>query len=251
MDRRLQAFKRLLDIMDDLREKCPWDQKQTFESLRKLTIEETYELADAITEGDKSGIEEEVGDLLLHMVFYAKIGSETGDFDIESILNRISDKLVERHPHIYADVVVEDEEDVKRNWEMIKLKTGKKTLLGGVPKSLPAMVKAHRLQEKTAQVGFEWKTTDGVWEKMREEMDEFQQAIDSGTKQEQEEELGDILFNLVNLSRYYGLDPENALAKTNQKFKSRFDYIESHADKPLKEMSLEEMENLWQEAKKS
>lgn len=250
MDPRLAAFERLLTIMDDLREKCPWDKKQTFESLRKLTIEETYELADAITEGDLSGIEEEVGDLLLHMVFYAKLGSEQKAFDIESILNRISDKLVERHPHIYGDVEVNDAEDVKKNWEMIKMKSGKKSLLSGVPNSLPAMVKAHRLQEKTAQVGFEWPNTDGVWDKMKEEILEFEETLKDGNEADRESELGDILFNLINLARYYHLDPENALAKTNNKFKSRFEHIESNSPKPLKEMSLDEMEKLWQEAKK-
>lgn len=243
------AFERLLTIMDELREQCPWDRKQTFESLRKLTIEETYELAEAILEGDKKGISEEVGDLLLHMVFYAKLGEETGDFDIVSILHEECDKLVERHPHIYGDVEVADEEEVKRNWEQIKLKSGKKTVLGGVPSGLPALVKALRMQEKTATVGFEWDHIDDVWKKVEEEHAELQEAVANKNKAEIEDEFGDVLFALVNYARYLDIDPEAALERTNQKFKRRFNYIEKNAPRPLKEMSLNEMDALWNEAK--
>jgi XTP/dITP diphosphohydrolase len=246
----LEAFERLLIIMDDLREKCPWDKKQTLESLRNLTIEETYELCDAILEQDLKGIEEEIGDLMLHMVFYAKIGSETGDFDIASALNNVCDKLINRHPHIYGDVIVENEEDVKRNWEQIKLKEGKKSVLSGVPKSLPAMVKAYRMQEKTAKVGFEWDHIDDVYAKVEEEMGELQEAILLQNQNRVEEEFGDLLFSLINYARFINVDPETALEKTNLKFKKRFEYIEAHAPKSLEEMTLEEMDLLWEEAKK-
>jgi XTP/dITP diphosphohydrolase len=246
----LEAFERLLIIMDDLREKCPWDKKQTLESLRNLTIEETYELCDAILEQDLKGIEEEIGDLMLHMVFYAKIGSETGDFDIASALNNVCDKLINRHPHIYGDVIVENEEDVKRNWEQIKLKEGKKSVLSGVPKSLPAMVKAYRMQEKTAKVGFEWDHIDDVYAKVEEEMGELQEAILMQNQNRVEEEFGDLLFSLINYARFINVDPETALEKTNLKFKKRFEYIEAHAPKSLEEMTLEEMDGLWEEAKK-
>lgn len=249
LEEKKEAFSRLLTIMDELREQCPWDRKQTFESLRKLTIEETYELAEAILDGDKKGISEEVGDLMLHMVFYAKLGEETGDFDMASIIHQECDKLVERHPHIYGDVEVQDEEDVKRNWEQIKLKSGKKTVLGGVPRGLPALVKALRMQEKTATVGFEWDHIDDVWKKVEEEHTELQEAVASKNKTAIEDEFGDVLFALVNYARYLDIDPEAALERTNQKFKKRFEYIEQQAPKPLKEMSLDEMDALWNEAK--
>jgi MazG family protein len=245
----LDAFDRLLGIMDDLREKCPWDKKQTLESLRNLTIEETYELCDAILEQDLKGIEEEIGDLMLHMVFYAKIGSESGDFDIASALNKVCDKLISRHPHIYGDVIVENEEDVKRNWEQLKLKEGKKSVLSGVPKSLPAMVKAYRMQEKTAKVGFEWNHVDEVYAKVMEEMDELKEAIQLQKQNEIEEEFGDLLFSLINYARFINVDPETALEKTNIKFKKRFEYIEKNAEKSLQDMSLEEMDVLWEKAK--
>ena len=245
----LEAFERLLNVMDDLREKCPWDKKQTLESLRNLTIEETYELCDAILEEDLKGIEEEIGDIMLHMVFYAKIGSETGDFDITSALNKVCDKLISRHPHIYGDVIVENEEDVKRNWEQLKLKEGKKSVLSGVPNALPAMVKAYRMQEKTAKVGFEWEHLDDVYAKVREEMDELQEAIALQQEDKIEEEFGDLLFSLINYARFIKVDPETALEKTNLKFKKRFEYIEKNAGKPLNEMSLEEMDLLWEKAK--
>jgi len=252
MDKRLEAFKRLLDIMDDLRVKCPWDKKQTFQSLRILTIEETYELADAILNNDLAGIEEEIGDLMLHMVFYAKMGSETNVFTMESALNKICDKLINRHPHIYGDVTVNSEEEVKQNWEQIKLKEGKgnKTVLGGVPQSLPAMVKAYRMQEKTKQVGFEWEHKDQVWEKVEEEMAELKIAIHEEKDQGRiEDEFGDVMFSLVNYARFLKIDPETALEKVNQKFKKRFEYIEKNADKDLMEMTLQEMDDLWNEAK--
>lgn len=237
--------------MDELREQCPWDRKQTLESLRNLTIEETYELADAILDNDLKGIKEEIGDIMLHMVFYAKIASEQGAFDIADALNAVCDKLIARHPHIYGDITVKDEEEVKRNWEQLKLKEGKKSMLEGVPNSLPAMVKAYRMQEKTAQVGFEWETTEQVWEKVQEEIGELQAELHIENNHEKtEEEFGDLLFALVNYARFIGVDPETALERTNKKFKSRFEYIESNAPRPLKEMSLEEMDGLWNEAKK-
>ena len=237
--------------MDELREKCPWDRKQTFQSLRNLTIEETYELADAISEGDIAGIKEEIGDLMLHTVFYAKIGEEQGAFHIGDALHAICDKLVQRHPHIYGDVQVENEEDVKRSWEQLKLREGKRSVLAGVPKSLPAMIKAYRMQEKTAQVGFEWEEAEQVWDKVQEEISEFKEALEQELPLEQrEEEFGDILFSLINYARFQGIDPENALERVNQKFKRRFEYIEANAPKTLQEMSLPEMDALWEEAKK-
>jgi MazG family protein len=246
-----EAFGRLLNIMDDLREKCPWDRKQTLDSLRILTIEETYELADAILSNDLPGIREEVGDLMLHMVFYAKIAEEQGAFDIADALHAISEKLIARHPHIYGDVVVQDEEEVKRNWEQLKLKEGKKSLLAGVPSGLPAIVKAYRMQEKTKQVGFEWENTEQVWKKVEEEIGELQEAIHENAAPEKiEEEFGDMLFALVNYARFIGVDPETALERTNRKFKSRFEHIENKAPRPLAEMTLEEMDALWNEAKK-
>ncbi|MBL7814250.1 MAG: nucleoside triphosphate pyrophosphohydrolase [Saprospiraceae bacterium] len=247
---KLDAFARLLDIMDDLREKCPWDRKQTLESLRNLTIEETYELADAILDNDLKGVKEEIGDLMLHMTFYAKIGDEKGSFDIADALNDICEKLISRHPHIYGDVKVNDEEEVKANWEKLKLKEGKKSVLQGVPKSLPAMVKAYRMQEKTSKVGFEWENADQVWDKVEEEIQELKEMIPlSMPAEKREEEFGDVLFSLINYARFIHVDPETALEKVNRKFKRRFEFIEKHAPRPLEDMSLEEMDALWNKSK--
>jgi len=249
-DEKADAFKRLLKIMDELREQCPWDRKQTFETLRNLTVEETYELADAIVEKDVTGIKEEVGDILLHMVFYSRLGEEKGAFDIADALHEVCEKLIRRHPHIYGDVKVEDEAEVKRNWEMIKMTEGKKSVLSGVPNSLPAMVKAYRMQDKTKQVGFEWENEHQVWDKVEEEIGEFKAVLNTSRDQEKmEDEFGDILFSLVNYARYIGIDPELALEKVNKKFKARFEYIEEHADKALTDMDLSEMDALWNEAK--
>jgi XTP/dITP diphosphohydrolase len=251
MQHKLDAFARLLTIMDELREQCPWDRKQTFQTLRNLTIEETYELADAILEEDIQGIKEEIGDLMLHMVFYAKIGDEQKSFDIADALNAVCDKLIKRHPHIYGDVKVKDEEDVKRNWEQLKLQEGKKSVLAGVPKSLPAMVKAYRMQEKTKQVGFEWENAGQVWDKVEEEIQEFKETLEQDMSQERrEEEFGDILFSLINYARFVKIDPETALERVNSKFKKRFEYIEAHAPKDLNDMTLAEMDLLWEAAKK-
>lgn len=237
--------------MDELREQCPWDRKQTFQSLRNLTIEETYELADAILDEDLPGIKEEIGDLMLHMVFYAKIASESGAWDIADALHAVCDKLIKRHPHIYGDLVVNSEEEVKKNWEQLKLQEGKKSVLAGVPRSLPAMVKAYRMQDKTKQVGFEWENSEQVWEKVEEEMAEFRETLQLNMSQEKrEEEFGDVLFSLVNYARFVGIDPETALERVNQKFKRRFEYIEAKAPKDLREMTLAEMDALWNEAKK-
>ncbi len=250
MQEKLAAFQRLLTIMDELREKCPWDRKQTFESLRNLTIEETYELADAILDKDIKGIKEELGDLMLHMVFYAKIAEEKNAFNIADAMNEVCEKLISRHPHIYGDVVADDEETVKKNWEQLKLQEGKKSVLGGVPKSLPAMVKAYRMQEKTAQVGFEWEHAAQVWEKVEEEIAEFKETlIKEESQARKEEEFGDILFSMINYARFQNIDPETALERINQKFKKRFEYIEANAPKSMEEMSLEEMDALWNEAK--
>lgn len=249
MKEKLIAFERALIIMDELREKCPWDKKQTMASLRNLTIEETYELADAVLENDLVGVKEEVGDLMLHMIFYSKIAEEQSAFNIADALNTLCDKLVKRHPHIYGDLEVEDEEEVKKNWETIKLAEGKKSVLGGVPNSLPAMVKAYRMQEKTAQVGFEWDTTDQVWDKVNEEVQELHDAIKHKSQSEIEDEFGDVLFSLINYARFIKVDPETALEKVNKKFKRRFEYIEEHATKPLVDMSLDEMDGLWNKAK--
>ncbi len=246
------AFLRLVKIMDELREKCPWDKKQTIESLRHLTIEETYELADAITSGDYNGIREELGDLLLHIVFYAKIGTEQNAFTLDEVIHGVCDKLIKRHPHIYGDVQVSGEEEVKQNWEKIKLAEGKKSVLGGVPKSLPALVKAIRLQEKSKQVGFEWSNTEQVWDKLHEELDELRAAIRSGNHDEIEAETGDVLFSMINLSRFLQVDAENALEKTNSKFMSRFHKMEAAAgaqQKQLHDMTLEEMDALWNQIK--
>lgn len=251
MQHKLDAFARLLTIMDELREQCPWDRKQTFQTLRNLTIEETYELADAILEEDIQGIKEEIGDLMLHMVFYAKIGDEQKSFDIADALNAVCDKLIKRHPHIYGDVKAQDEEDVKRNWEQLKLQEGKKSVLAGVPKSLPAMVKAYRMQEKTKQVGFEWENAGQVWDKVEEEIQEFKETLEQDMSQERrEEEFGDILFSLINYARFVKIDPETALERVNSKFKKRFEYIEAHAPKDLNDMTLAEMDLLWEAAKR-
>lgn len=247
MQEKLKAFERLLNIMDELRAKCPWDRKQTFQSLRNLTIEETYELADAVLDEDLNDIKEEIGDLMLHMVFYAKIADEKGAWNIADALNALCEKLIHRHPHIYGNVEVENEEDVKQNWEQLKLKEGKKSVLSGVPVSLPAMVKAYRMQEKTKQVGFEWENSEQVWEKVEEEIQEFKAAKN---QKEREDEFGDVLFSLINYARYEGIDPETALEKVNRKFKQRFQYIEENAKQPVEAMSLEEMDELWNEAKK-
>lgn len=252
-EQQLQAFNRLLDIIDDLRKKCPWDRKQTLESLRHLTIEETYELADAILDNNLIEIKKELGDLLLHIVFYAKIGSEKEAFDIADVANSISDKLVDRHPHIYGDVEVKDEEEVKQNWETLKLKEGKKSVLEGVPKSLPAVVKANRIQDKVAGVGFDWEEPHQVWEKVQEELSELNTEIENGGKDEIESEFGDVLFSMINYARFIGVNPENALEKTNKKFIKRFQYLEKAAQKngkKLAEMSLAEMDIYWNEAKK-
>ena len=252
------AFERLLTIMDDLRLNCPWDKKQTLESLRHLTIEETYELSDAILSGDMPEIRKELGDIMLHLVFYAKIGSETNDFNITDVLNGICDKLINRHPHIYSDTEVNDEDDVKRNWEKLKLKEGNKSVLGGVPASLPALVKASRIQEKARGVGFDWEEKSQVWAKVEEEMQEFKDefnvedetAIDH---EKAESEFGDLLFSLINYARFININPEDALEKTNRKFIKRFQYLESKANesgKQLHDMTLAEMDVFWNEAKK-
>jgi XTP/dITP diphosphohydrolase len=249
MEEKLKSFARLLNIMDDLREKCPWDRKQTMESLRNLTIEETYELADAILKKDLEEVKEEIGDLMLHMVFYSKIADEKGAFDIADALNSVCDKLINRHPHIYGDVEVNGEADVKKNWEQIKKKEGKKSVLSGVPNSLPAMVKAYRMQEKTAQVGFEWENAGDVWNKVKEEIEEYEETMNSECEQSKEEEFGDVLFSLINYARFQGIDPETALERVNQKFKKRFEYIEAKATKSMEEMTLGEMDALWDESK--
>ena len=247
-----QAFERLVQIIDDLREKCPWDKKQTIQSLRQLTLEETYELTEAITEADWKGIKEEVGDLFLHLVFYSKIGKEENKFSLDEALNDICDKLISRHPHVYGDVVVNNEDDVKKNWEKLKLKEGKKSVLSGVPKALPALVKAMRLQEKAKQVGFEWENKDQVWEKVEEEISELNQVIEKQDQQKMEEEFGDVLFSLVNFARFLQIDAEHALEITNKKFISRFNAMEEMAlasGKTLHEMNLPEMDQLWNEIK--
>jgi XTP/dITP diphosphohydrolase len=248
----LAAFSRLLDIMEELREKCPWDKKQTLESLRHLTIEETYELADAILENDLQEVKKELGDVLLHIVFYAKIGSEQNAFDIGDVANSISDKLIHRHPHIYGDVKVDSVEDVKRNWEQLKLKEGKESVLEGVPKSLPAVVKASRIQEKVAGVGFDWEKPEQVWEKVQEELTELNEEIKKDHKENIEKEFGDVLFSMINYARFIGVNPENALEKTNKKFINRFQYLEKAAKKEgkqLADMSLTEMDVYWEKSK--
>ncbi|MCJ7468297.1 MAG: nucleoside triphosphate pyrophosphohydrolase [Maribacter sp.] len=249
----LAAFDRLLTIMDELRSQCPWDRKQTIQTLRHLTIEETYELGDAILDNDLNEVKKELGDVLLHIVFYAKIGSETNDFDIADVCNDICEKLIHRHPHIYGDVKVKDEEEVKRNWENIKLQEGKKSVLEGVPISLPALVKANRIQDKVAGVGFDWERPEQVFEKVQEELAELQEEIQSGNPEKMESEFGDVLFSLINYARFLQINPENALERTNKKFIKRFQYLEKKSKeigKSLKEMTLAEMDVFWEEAKR-
>jgi len=248
-----ESFTRLLDIMDELRAKCPWDKKQTIESLRHLTIEETYELCDAIIEKDMAGIRKELGDILLHIVFYAKIASETGDFNITDVIDGICEKLVFRHPHVFGDVLVNDAEDVKTNWENLKIKEGNKSILGGVPNSLPAMVKAHRIQDKARAVGFDWDEREQVWDKIEEELGELKIEIKQMDAEKMEAEFGDLLFSMVNAARLYDIDPEAALERTNKKFIKRFNYLEEQtikAGRPLTSMTLDEMNIVWEEAKK-
>ena len=249
----LKAFDRLLTIMDELREQCPWDKKQTMETLRHLTIEETYELGDAILDNDLEEVKNEVGDLLLHLVFYAKIGSETNTFDIADVCNSICKKLIHRHPHIYGNVTVKDEEEVKRNWEKLKLKEGKTSVLEGVPNSLPALIKANRIQDKVAGVGFDWEQPEQVWDKVEEELNEFKVEVENNNTDAMESEFGDVLFSLVNYARFKNINPENALERTNKKFAKRFQYLEAKAkllNKDLKDMTLQEMDVFWEEAKK-
>ena len=254
MDRRLEQFERLLNIMDDLREKCPWDRKQTLESLRHLTIEETYELADAILDNDLPEIKKELGDILLHIVFYAKIGSEQKAFDMVDVAEGICEKLISRHPHIYGDVKVVDEEEVKQNWEKLKLKEGKTSVLEGVPKSLPAMIKATRIQDKARGVGFDWDNQEQVWSKVQEELGELKEEIDKGAEHAKiEDEFGDVLFSMINYARFIDVDPEMALERTNKKFIKRFQHLEKgakEAGRELSDMSLEEMDEYWNAAKK-
>ena len=249
---KLDSFSRLLDIMDDLRANCPWDKKQTFESLRHLTIEETYELADAILEGNASEIKKELGDLLLHIIFYSKLGSEAGTFDIGDVANCISEKLVFRHPHIYGNMIVEDENEVKKNWENLKLKEGNNSVLDGVPKGLPSLIKSMRIQEKSAGVGFDWDSKDQVWSKVEEEIIEFKEEVLKGNKKNTEEEFGDILFSLINYARFLKINSDTALERANKKFIRRFNFIETRAkklNKSVSDLSLQEMENFWEESK--
>ena len=251
----LAAFDRLLTIMDDLREKCPWDRKQTFESLRQNTIEETYELASALIKKDYNEIAKELGDVLLHVIFYAKIASETEEFDIADVCNRLCDKLIFRHPHVYGEEAAKNAEDVSKIWEQVKLKEkgGNKTVLGGIPEALPALVKAYRIQDKVANVGFDWEHREDVWDKVKEEIAEFETEMTKLSNDQMENEFGDLLFSLVNVARLYKLKPDNALEKTNSKFIKRFNYIEQQAaqqGRDIKDLTLDEMEALWQHAKK-
>ena len=249
MDKRLKAFERLLIIMDELREQCPWDRKQTNESLRHLTIEETYELSDALMKGDNEEIKKELGDLFLHLVFYSKIGDEKGAFNVTDVLNSVCEKLISRHPHIYGDVHVKDEEDVKKNWEQLKLKEGNKSVLAGVPNSMPSMIKASRMQDKAAQIGFDWPNKNQVWDKVEEELNEFKDAEGS----QKEEEFGDLIFSLINYARWLKINPDDALEATNRKFKYRFESIEKYAlnnNIKLEDMTLSEMDEIWDQAKK-
>jgi len=249
MDPRLKAFERLLTIMDELREQCPWDKKQTNETLRHLTLEEAYELSDALLDGNNEEIKKELGDLFLHLVFYSKIGSEKQAFDITDVLNSICEKLIYRHPHIYSDVKVKNEEEVKQNWEQLKLKEGNKSVLGGVPQSLPSIIKASRMQDKAAQVGFDWPSKAQVWDKVEEELQEFKDA----TEVYKQEEFGDLLFSLINYARWLNINPDDALESTNRKFKFRFEAIEKYAlesNLNLEEMTLQEMDKVWDQAKK-
>lgn len=252
MDARLKAFERLLDIMDELREKCPWDKKQTMESLRHLTIEETYELGDAILDNDLQEVKQELGDLMLHLVFYAKIGEEKKAFDITEVLNGVCEKLIHRHPHIYGDVEVKDEEEVKQNWEKLKLKEGRSSVLEGVPQSLPAVVKANRIQDKVKGVGFDWEEPQQVWEKVQEELTELNEEILKGNQDNIESEFGDVMFSLVNYARFINVNPEDALERTNKKFIKRFQFLEQKAkemNRELSDMTLAEMDVFWEEAK--
>lgn len=254
-EQKLQAFGRMLDILDELRVKCPWDAKQTYESLRSNTIEETYELASALIDRDAANIKKELGDVLLHIAFYSKIASEDGDFDIADVCNALSDKLVYRHPHVFGTVAADDAETVAKNWEQIKLteKEGNKTVLGGVPAALPALIKANRIQEKARNVGFDWEERRQVWEKVKEEIAETEEEIEKNDKEGLEAEFGDLLFSVVNAARLYGVDPENALERTNRKFIKRFNHLEKRSKemgKSLKEMTLAEMDAIWEEAKK-
>jgi len=255
IEQKKDAFVRILTIMDELREQCPWDKEQTNESLRSLTVEETYELVDAIINNDKEGIKKELGDLFLHIIFYSKIGSETEDFDIADVINSLADKLIYRHPHIYSDTKVEGKEDVKQNWEALKLKEkgGNKTVLGGLPTSLPALIKAMRIQEKARGAGFDWDEKIQVWDKVKEEISEFEEEVANGNKEKMEAEFGDVLFSLINAARLYDIDPESALERTNRKFISRFNYMEEQVNKKeqkLSEMDLMQMESYWNEAKR-
>lgn len=254
MNKHAQAFQSLLEIMDELREKCPWDREQTLESLRNLTIEETYELADAILDGDMEEIKKELGDLLLHVVFYAKIASETNHFDISDVIHQLNQKLKFRHPHIFGDVSVQNAHDVKENWEQLKMteKGGNKTVLSGVPKSLSALIKANRIQEKVRAVGFDWEERTQVWDKVQEEISELKQEVENQDHDRMEAEFGDLLFSMVNTARLYNIDPETALERTNKKFMKRFNYLEEKTIKQgqsLKEMSLDEMNAIWEDAK--
>lgn len=253
MEEKLKAFERLLIIMDELREKCPWDKKQTIESLRHLTIEETYELADAILDNDLPNIKKELGDVLLHIVFYARIASETNEFDIADVINSLCEKLISRHPHIYGDVIVQNEQEVKENWEKLKLKEGNKSVLGGVPNSLPSLIKASRIQEKARAVGFDWDKPEQVWGKVQEEINELKHEIDTkASKEKIEGEFGDVLFSLINYARFIDINAEDALERTNKKFIKRFQYLEAEAGKigkPLSEMTLAEMDVYWNKAK--
>ncbi len=252
MQNKADAFLELLKIMDDLRSQCPWDKKQTIHSLRNLTVEEVYELTDCIITEDMDGIREELGDLMLHIVFYAKIAEEQKLFHIGDVIRNLNAKLVKRHPHIYGDVQVNDDSDVKKNWEQIKMEEGKKSVLGGVPNSLPALIKAYRMQDKTSQVGFDWKDKEGVRVKLMEELNELEEAISLTDEPERiEAELGDVLFTIVNYARFLGVDPETALEKTNRKFKRRFEYMENHSPSAITQLSPEEMDFWWEKAKKA
>ena len=251
MDEKLAAFRRLLEIMDELREKCPWDRKQTNDTLRNLTIEETYELADAILENNHDDIKKELGDLLLHIIFYAKIGSEKDQFDIADVINSLSEKLIFRHPHVFGEVHVNNQEDVKKNWEELKMREGR-TVLGGVPDSLPAMIKSNRIQDKVKAVGFDWEENQQIWDKVNEEISELEEEVKNGDQEKIESEFGDLLFSVINAARLYDVDPETALERTNKKFIKRFNYLEKNTlskGQLLKNMSLDEMNEIWEESK--
>ncbi len=252
MDKRLASFARLLDIMDELRVKCPWDKEQTIESLRHLTIEETYELAEAIADGDLKEVKKELGDILLHIVFYAKIASETNAFDIADVIDGLCEKLIFRHPHVFGEVKVNNQEDVKTNWENLKIKEGNRSVLAGVPKSLPALVKAHRIQDKVRSVGFDWDERSQIWDKVKEELAEFEEEVERMDSKKMEAEFGDLLFSIINAARLYNIDPEMALERTNKKFIKRFNYLEAETiqkGKLLTDMSLNEMNEIWEKAK--